>query len=119
MNMKCISVVAFVVLTASVCSATDSEQPNIIFFLTDDHGYGDLGCYGSKIIATPNIDRLCSEGMNFTSFYDHNRCSPTRAALMTGCHAPRVGVDNVVCRREEIGLHADEITVDQRRQNRQ
>jgi arylsulfatase A-like enzyme len=91
-------------------SATDL-QPNIVFMLTDDQVYGDLGCYGSATIATPNIDRLCAEGMKFESFYVHNRCSPTRAALMTGCHAQRVGVDNVVYRRERIGLHADEITI--------
>jgi arylsulfatase A-like enzyme len=86
-------------------------KPNIVFILTDDQGYGDLGCYGSATIATPNIDRLCAEGMKFESFYVHNRCSPTRAALMTGCHAHRVGVDNVIYRRQRIGLHADEITV--------
>ena len=82
-------------------SAADLK-PNIVFILTDDQGYADLGCYGSETIATPIIDRLCAEGMKFDSFYVHNRCSPTRAALMTGCHAQRVGVENVVYRRERI-----------------
>ena len=86
-------------------------KPNIVFILTDDQGYGDLGCYGSATIATPNIDMLCAEGMKFESFDVHNRCSPMCAALMTGCHAHRVGVDNVIYRRERIGLHADEITI--------
>lgn len=92
-------------------SVAKANRPNIVVILTDDQGYGDLGCYGSTNIATPNIDRLCAAGMKFESFYVHNRCSPTRAALMTGCHAQRVAVDNVVYRRERIGLHADEITV--------
>jgi len=92
-------------------SVANADRPNIIFILTDDQGYGDLGCYGSTNIATPNIDRLCAAGMKFESFYVHNRCSPTRAALMTGCHAQRVAIDNVVYRRERIGLHANEITV--------
>ncbi|TWT97380.1 sulfatase-like hydrolase/transferase [Neorhodopirellula pilleata] len=88
-----------------------SEKPNMIVILTDDLGYGDLGCYGATEIATPNIDNLCAEGMKFNSFYVHNRCSPTRAALMTGCYAQRVGVDSVIYRKEKIGLHSDEITV--------
>lgn len=92
-------------------SVTAADKPNILFILTDDQGYGDLGCFGSTNIMTPNIDRLCAEGMKFTSFYVHNRCSPTRAAFMTGCHAHRVGVENVVYRQEKIGLNTDEITV--------
>ena len=90
---------------------TAQEKPNIIFILTDDQGYGDLSCYGSEVIATPNIDRLCKEGMKFESFYVHNRCSPTRAAFMTGCHAGRTGIGNVVYRWEGNGIHQDEVTV--------
>lgn len=86
-------------------------SPNIIFFLSDDQGYGDLSCYGSKVIATPNIDRLASEGMKFNSFYVHNRCSPTRAAFMTGSHAGRTGIGNVVYRWEGNGINQAEITI--------
>lgn len=95
----------------SIQAAPESEKPNIIFFLTDDQGYGDLSCYGSEVIATPNIDRLCKEGMKFESFYVHNRCSPTRAAFMTGSHASRTGIGNVVYRWEGNGLNPDEITI--------
>ncbi|EMI19316.1 arylsulfatase A [Rhodopirellula maiorica SM1] len=109
--MKFLSAITLVLLSVSAASAANSDRPNIVVFLTDDQGYGDLGCYGSKDIVTPNIDRLCAEGMKLTSFYVHNRCSPTRAALMTGCHAQRVGVNNVVYRKEKIGLNTDEITV--------
>lgn len=91
--------------------AANADKPNIVFILSDDLGYGDLGCYGSEVIATPNIDRLCNEGMKFNSFYVHNRCSPSRAALMTGSHASRTGIDNVVYSWEGNGLHSNEITV--------
>jgi len=86
-------------------------KPNIIVFLTDDQGYGDLGCYGSRIIATPNIDRLRAEGMKFDNFYVHNRCSPTRLAFMTGSHAHRAGASKVIYRKDRMGINADEITV--------
>jgi arylsulfatase A-like enzyme len=89
----------------------EGSKPNILFILTDDQGYGDLSCYGSQVISTPNIDRLCDEGMKFESFYVHNRCSPTRAALMTGCHADRTGISSVVYRRDGKGLNQDEITI--------
>ncbi len=87
------------------------DKPNIIFILADDQGYGDLGCYGSEIINTPNIDALAEQGMKFESFYVHNRCSPTRAAFMTGCHAQRVDMGKVIYRRDMSGLNSDEITV--------
>ncbi len=100
-----------VIVGFSLQAAPEVTKPNIIFILTDDQGYGDLSCYGSEVIATPNIDRLCSEGMKFESFYVHNRCSPSRAAFMTGSHAGRTGIDNVVYRWEGNGINKDEITV--------
>ena len=63
------------------------RKPNIVYILADDLGYGDLGCYGQKKIETPNIDRLCSEGMRFTSHYSGSPvCAPSRCVLMTGKH---------------------------------
>lgn len=63
------------------------ERPNIIFIMTDDLGYGDLGCYGQKKILTPNIDNLASEGMLFTQAYAGSTvCAPSRSSLMTGFH---------------------------------
>lgn len=105
------SAIITAILNCCVSAAAGSQPPNIIVFLTDDQGYGDLGCYGSKDIATPNIDRLAEEGMKFESFYVHNRCSPTRAAFLTGCHAQRVGADKVIYRRDKVGLNPDEVTV--------
>ena len=67
--------------------AARKDKPNIIFVLADDLGYGDLGCYGQKRIATPNIDRLAAEGMKFTQAYCGSTvCAPSRCALMTGLH---------------------------------
>ena len=101
-----------IVLSAQALPAAEIEKkPNILFILTDDQGYGDLGCYGSNVIATPNIDRLCAEGLKFTSFYVHNRCSPTRLALMTGSHGHRAGTDQVIYRRNRIGINSTEITI--------
>lgn len=63
------------------------RRPNIIFFMADDLGMGDLGCYGQKHIRTPNIDRLAAEGMRFTDAYAGcTVCAPSRSALMTGLH---------------------------------
>jgi arylsulfatase A-like enzyme len=65
----------------------EPRQPNILFILADDLGYGDLGCYGQKQIQTPNIDRLAVEGMRFTQCYAGSTvCAPSRCALMTGLH---------------------------------
>jgi arylsulfatase A-like enzyme len=63
------------------------ENPNIIFILCDDLGYGDVGCFGQKKIRTPNVDRLAAEGMRFTQHYSGNNvCAPSRCVLMTGKH---------------------------------
>jgi len=67
--------------------ADGQQKPNIVFILADDLGYGDLGCYGQKRIATPNIDRLAAEGIRFTQFYAGSTvCAPSRCVLMTGLH---------------------------------
>jgi len=64
-----------------------AKQPNIIFILADDLGYGDLGCYGQKLIQTPRIDQMAEEGMRFTEHYSGSPvCAPARAVLMTGKH---------------------------------
>ena len=70
-----------------------AAKPNVIIIFTDDQGYGDLGCFGAKDIKTPNIDRMAAEGMKFTSFYSAAPvCTPSRAALMTGCYPRRVNL---------------------------
>ena len=64
-----------------------ARRPNIILFMSDDVGWGDLGCYGggeNRGAPTPNLDRLAAEGLQFMSFYGQPSCTPGRAAAMTG-----------------------------------
>ena len=100
--------------TASV----SKSLPNIIFILCDNLGYGDVGCFGSTLHRTPNIDQIARDGLKLTSFYSASGvCTPSRAALMTGCYPPRVGLhltdpDGAVLRPVSPNrLHADEITI--------
>jgi arylsulfatase A-like enzyme len=72
------------------------SRPNIVLIIADDLGYGDLGCFGCKDIPTPNIDKLARGGVRFTQAYAYNVCSPTRAALRTGCYAERNGIRTVL-----------------------
>ena len=87
-------------------------KPNFVIIFADDQGYQDVGCFGSPNIKTPNLDRMAAEGMRFTDFYSAcSVCSPSRAALMTGCYPPRVGITKVLFRRDNIGLNPKEITI--------
>ena len=82
----------------SACSSdtiqTSVNRPNIIILLADDMGYSDLGCMGSEM-ETPNLDRLASAGVLMTHFYTTSRCCPSRASLMTGQYAHRVGMGHM------------------------
>lgn len=78
---------AGLILTA----AQAASRPNIVIVLVDDVGFSDLGCYGSEI-PTPNLDRLASEGVRFTQFYNTARCSTTRASLITGLYPHQAGM---------------------------
>ncbi len=107
-------------LLIASCSTKSSQtnipggsQPNIILIMADDLGYGDLACYGSSSIKTPNIDRLADKGMKFTDFHSNGMvCSPTRAALLTGKYQQRTGLSEVIAVRwhNGIGLNTEEET---------
>jgi arylsulfatase A-like enzyme len=92
-------------------------QPNIILINCDDLGYGDLGCYGSEVNETPVLDRMADEGMRFTDFYMASPwCSPSRAAMLTGCYPQRIGFGAfdgrvVLFPGQPIGLSTQEITI--------
>ncbi|MEE3060408.1 MAG: sulfatase-like hydrolase/transferase, partial [Verrucomicrobiota bacterium] len=73
-------------------------KPNVVLMFIDDMGYGDIGPFGSQINQTPHLDRMAAEGLKFTDFYNASQnCTPSRAALLTGCYAKRVGMDGRVC----------------------
>jgi len=68
-------------------ASSSQAKPNLIFIMADDLGYGDLGCYGQKLIKTPRLDQMAKEGMKFTRFYSGSTvCAPSRSVLMTGQH---------------------------------
>jgi len=100
-------------MPAAVLRAAGPRPPNFVFLLADDLGYADLGCYGSDKIATPNLDRMAAEGIRFNDFYTGEPvCTPTRAALMTGCYPKRVGLHrHVLFPTSKTGLNPSEITV--------
>ncbi len=83
-----------------VQAAPATPPPNVVLILADDMGYSDLGCFGSEI-ATPNLNRMASEGMRLTQFYTTPRCCPSRAALLTGLYPQQAGVGNMM---EDQGL---------------
>ena len=94
-------------------AATGRRKPNFIVIFTDDQGYQDLGCFGSPDIRTPHIDRMATEGMKFTDFYVAAPvCSPSRAALLTGCYPARIGFTfGALYPGISRGLNPKEITI--------
>ena len=86
-------------------------KPNIVLINCDDLGWGDLGCTGHPLHRTPHLDRLAAEGTRFTSFYQGSAaCSPSRGAMLTGCHPCRIGITDVLFPGQAIGLSKEEET---------
>ena len=112
--------IPLVLLPLAVLSmiAAEAKPPNLILIFCDDLGYGDLSCYGGKRQVTPAIDRIAREGIRFTNFYSSSPvCTPSRASLMTGCYAQRVGMQEdftghwVLIPRSRRGLDPGEVTL--------
>ena len=99
---------AFPSVFTSGC-APKKESPNIILFLTDDQGYGDIGAHGNAKIKTPNLDRLAAESAEFTQFYVCPVCAPTRSSLMTGRYNYRTGI--VHTSRGGAKMDTSEVTI--------
>lgn len=91
----------------------NKNRPNLVIIFADDQGYGDLSCFGSTEIKTPNIDRIAKEGRKFTSFMVASPvCTPSRAALLTGCYPKRVGMhQHVLFPSSNKGLNPEEYTI--------
>ncbi len=92
------------------------DRPNFVLVFIDDMGYGDIGAFGSTDNRTPQIDAMADDGMKLTSFYAHPVCTPSRAALMTGCYPVRNGLQTglwhpVLMPGDPQGIHPNEITV--------
>ena len=88
------SILFFFNACMSSTAESKKEQPNIVLILADDLGYADLGCYGSKQVLSPNIDKLSKEGIRFTNAYvNASICTPSRAGLLTGRYPQRFGIE--------------------------
>ena len=91
---------------------SDESRPNVIIILTDDQGYGDLGCFGADDIATPHLDKLAHDGLILTDFYAAQAvCSASRAGILTGCYPNRIGVHGAYMPDSPRGLHPSETTI--------
>lgn len=104
-----------VAILAASFSMAQAAPPNVVILFADDLGYGDLGCYGSPVIRTPNLDCMAAEGLRFTDFYSASEvCTPSRAALLTGRLPIRSGMcgnRRVLFPNSEGGLPKAEITI--------
>ena len=109
-----------VMVACSVFPSSESiaaEQPkraNVIWIMADDLGYGDVGCYGQKVITTPQLDKMASEGMRFTQFYSGATvCAPSRSVLMTGLHHGHTRVRGNAGKVNPLAqaLRAEDVTV--------
>jgi arylsulfatase A len=107
--------VVFIALLGYSCNekrAVFLGNPNVVLIFTDDQGYADVGCFGAERFQTPNLDRMAVEGRRFTDFYvAAPSCTPSRAALLTGCYPQRVSLPYVLLDQAKIGIHENEFTL--------
>ena len=114
MKTICLFLAAALLLSSCQSEEKSAELPNIVVVLADDLGYGDLGCYGSRAIATPHVDRLAREGVRMTDYYACNGiCAPSRAGLLTGRYPHRTGAVTLNMEKypELARLRKDETTM--------
>ncbi|MHC4331892.1 MAG: sulfatase-like hydrolase/transferase, partial [Planctomycetota bacterium] len=98
--------------TGQVSGRASVDKPNFVIIFMDDQGYADVGCFGAKGLQTPNLDRMAAEGVRFTDFYAAAAsCTPSRAALMTGCYPQRVSLPHVLGPNAKIGINSEEQTI--------
>ena len=100
---------ALFVFAGTTEPASAAEKPNVILIMTDDQGYGDLGCHGNRVVKTPAIDRLYKESVRLTNYHVDPTCSPTRSALLTGRYSSRTGVWHTIMGRSI--MHPGEYTL--------
>ena len=102
---------SLIILLSFSCQKDDQNNaPNIVFILTDDLGFQDLSSYGSKIINTPNLDRLAQEGALLKSYYSTQAvCSASRASILTGAYSNRIGFSGALGPNSKKGINPDEL----------
>jgi len=100
----------FILILFSSCKKDDTvNSPNVIFVLTDDLGFADLSSYGSKMINTPNLDSMASEGALLTSYYSTQAvCSASRASILTGSYPNRIGFSGALGPNSKKGINPNE-----------
>lgn len=104
---------------AGVSIEEENRPPNFVLFFADDMGWGDVGCYEGSRCRTPHLDRLAAEGLRLTSFYVGSpACSPSRAALLTGCYPQRISLPEVLNPGSQRALHPAEETIAEMLQKR-
>lgn len=108
-NMTLVTLFACVLLSHAALRAEVERRPNVVVFLTDDQGWGDLSLHGNTNLATPNIDALAFAGASFDRFFVCPVCSPTRAEFLTGRYHPRSRVYSTSAGGERMDL--DEMTI--------
>jgi arylsulfatase len=102
-----IALAAIIIATVPARSvASAGDRPDIIYIMSDDMGFSDIGCYGSEI-STPRLDSLAAGGLRFTQFYNTARCCPTRACLLTGLYPHQAGVGHMMNDRGYDGYRGD------------
>ncbi len=110
--MRLSLMLACLLVVPSVGIAQAPKQPNVVIFLADDLGYGDLACYGHPRIQTPNLDAFAKQGVRLTQCYSASAvCSPSRSAILTGRTPHRNGVYTWIAQGSEVHLRTSEITL--------
>jgi arylsulfatase A len=97
---------------AALASVASAAPPNVVIIFADDLGYADLGCYGAKGWTTPHLDKMAKDGVRFTDFYvSQPVCSASRASLLTGCYANRLGIHGALGPNAKHGIADSETTL--------
>ena len=116
LRLLAISCIVIVLTSTAALAAKDegTRPPNVVIIYADDLGYGDVGCFGSTVNRTPNLDQMAKDGIRFTDFYVAQAvCSASRTALLTGCYPNRVGILGALGPASKNGISDKEMTIAQ------
>jgi arylsulfatase A len=110
-TFRAVIILSFLQLVAPAVMA-QTGTPNFVIIFCDDMGYADIGPFGAEGYSTPHLDQMAAEGIKFTDFYvGRSFCTPSRAALLTGCIPTRVGIGGNFGPKSTTGLNPDEMTI--------